>query len=79
MFGLPAEDDGTRNDPLIGQNIISGTHYEPDFDALRAASTHIVLAAGAESKGELANRVAGAVAERLGTAPVIFPATTAAF
>ena len=56
MFGLPAEDDGTRTDPLLGQNIITCTHYEPDFDALRAASTRIVLAAGAESEGQLAHR-----------------------
>ena len=67
MFGLPAEDDGTRTDPLLGQNIITCTHYEPDFDALRAASTRIVLAAGAESEGEMAHRGAEAVAERLGT------------
>ena len=46
MFGLPAEDDGNRNDALLGQNIISCTHYQPDFDALRAASTRIVVAAG---------------------------------
>lgn len=32
--------------------MISGTHYEPDFDALHAASTRIVVAAGAESEGE---------------------------
>ena len=32
------------------------THFEPDFDALRAASTRIVVAAGAESEGELAHR-----------------------
>ena len=25
MFGLPTEDDGTRTDPLLGQNIISCT------------------------------------------------------
>ena len=42
MFGLPTEDDGNRTDPLLGQNIITCTHYEPDFDALRAASTRIV-------------------------------------
>jgi pimeloyl-ACP methyl ester carboxylesterase len=72
-FGLPTEDDGSRNDPLLGQNMISCTHYEPDFDALRAASTRIILAAGAESDGELAHRGALAVAERLGTTPVIFP------
>ncbi len=73
MFGLPTEDDGTRTDPLLGQNIISCTHYEPDFEALRRASTRIVLAAGAESDGEMAHRGAEAVAERLGTTPVIFP------
>ncbi len=37
MFGLPTEDDGNRTDPLLGQNIITCTHYEPDFEALRAA------------------------------------------
>jgi pimeloyl-ACP methyl ester carboxylesterase len=78
MFGLPTEDDGARNDPLLGQNMVSCTHYEPDFDALGAASTRIVMAAGAESDGELAHRGAIAVAERLGVGPVIFPATTVA-
>jgi pimeloyl-ACP methyl ester carboxylesterase len=72
-FGLPTEDDGSRDDPLMGQNIISVSHYAFDFDALRAASTRIVLANGAESAGEMANRAAAAVAERLGTAPVTFP------
>jgi pimeloyl-ACP methyl ester carboxylesterase len=73
MFGLPTEDDGSRTDVLLAQNIITTTHYEPDFDALRGASTRIVLAAGTESEGEMANRGAHAVAERLGTEPVIFP------
>ena len=73
MFGLPTEDDGSRNDPLLGQNIVSCTHYVLDFDALRAAPTRIVIAAGAESEGELAHRAAVAVAERLGVTPVIFP------
>lgn len=79
MFGLPTEDDGSRNDPMVGQNIVSLTHYEPDFEALRTASTRIVVAAGAESTGELANRGAHAVAERLGTTPVTFPGGHAGF
>jgi hypothetical protein len=29
MFGLPVQDDGSRDDPLLGQNIVSSTHYEP--------------------------------------------------
>lgn len=73
MFGMPAEDDGTRTDVMLAQNIIGTTHYEPAFDALRKASTRIVIAAGAESEGEMANRGAHATAERLGQQPVIFP------
>jgi pimeloyl-ACP methyl ester carboxylesterase len=72
-FGLPTEDDGARDDVLLGQNLVTCTHYDPDFDALRAASTRIVVAAGAESEGELAHRAAVAVAERLGTQAVVFP------
>ena len=72
-FGLPTEDDGSRNDVLFGQNIIATTHYRPDFEALRAASTRIVLAARADSEGEMAHRAALGIAERLGTTPVIFP------
>jgi hypothetical protein len=72
-FGLPTEDDGTRDDPMVGQNIVTGTHHEHDFDALRAASTRIVVGAGVESEGELAHRAALAVAERLGTEAVMFP------
>jgi pimeloyl-ACP methyl ester carboxylesterase len=72
-FGLPTEDDGSRNDPLLGQNMVSCTHYAHDCEAVRAASTRVVIAAGTESEGEMANRAAVAVAERLGTAPVTFP------
>jgi pimeloyl-ACP methyl ester carboxylesterase len=72
-FGMPTEDDGNRTDVMLGQNIINGTHYEPDFDAIKSASTRIVIAAGAESEGEMANRCGHAVAERLGTTPIIFP------
>jgi pimeloyl-ACP methyl ester carboxylesterase len=73
MFGLPAEDDGSRTDPMLGQHMITSTHYEPDFDALRSASTRIVMAAGEESEGQMTSRGAFAVAERLGAKPVVFP------
>ena len=78
-FGLPTEDDGSRDDPMVGENIIAGTHHEHDFDALRAASTRIVMAAGAESEGEMPHRCALAVAERLGSEAVIFPSHHAGF
>jgi pimeloyl-ACP methyl ester carboxylesterase len=72
-FGLPAEDDGGRDDPMLGGHIVACTHYELDFAALQAASTRIVVGAGAESEGEFTHRAALAVAERLGTEAVIFP------
>src|SRR4051794_22867285 len=46
MFGLPTDDDGSRTDPLLGQNMISCNYYEHDFDALRRASTRIVVGVG---------------------------------
>jgi hypothetical protein len=60
-------------------DIIATTTYEFDFEALHDTSTRIVVAAGAESDGELAHRAALAVAERLGTAAVIFPSHHAGF
>lgn len=74
-FGLPVEmtEPSPGNDPMFEQNLVASTHYQHDFDALRAASTQIVLAVGAESVGEIAHRAGVAVAERLGREPVIFP------
>ncbi|MFB7724454.1 alpha/beta fold hydrolase [Nocardia sp. NPDC056100] len=79
MFGLPTEDDGTRNDALLGQNLISCTHYEHDFDALRAASTRIVIAVGVESEGEFAHRGGLGVAELIGVEPTVYPSNHAGF
>lgn len=78
-FGLPAEDDGSRNDPLLGQNLVTCCLYEPDFGALLAAPTRIVVAVGAESEDELAHRSGRGVAERLGLSPVVFPSNHAGF
>ena len=73
MFGLPTADDGSRNDPLVGQNIITCNAYEHDFDALRAASTRIVIGIGEETGEALVARASRVVADRLGVAPVTFP------
>jgi hypothetical protein len=64
---------------MLGQHIINTTSYEPDYDALRAGATRIIIAAGSESAGEMAQRGALAVAERLGTTAVMFPSNHAGF
>ena len=78
-FGLPTEDDGSRDDVLLGQNLVTCLHYEIDFDALQAASTRLVIGVGAESQGELAHRAGEAVAQRLGTTAVTFPSNHGGF
>jgi pimeloyl-ACP methyl ester carboxylesterase len=71
--GLPTEDDGKRDHPLLGPHMVYVSQYEPEFDSLRATSTRIVIAGGAESEDTFPYRAAMAVAERLGTEAVIFP------
>jgi pimeloyl-ACP methyl ester carboxylesterase len=72
-FGLPVQDDGSRDHPLVGLNMISTPGYRHDFDALRAAPVRIVIGVGAASAAMVAGRAGTAVAERLGTEPVTFP------
>ncbi|GAA5111614.1 alpha/beta hydrolase [Haloechinothrix salitolerans] len=73
QFGLPTEDDGSRNDPLLGTAMLTVPTYELDFDALKTASTTIHLAAGVESEGQMTARATRVVADRLGTEVVLFP------
>jgi pimeloyl-ACP methyl ester carboxylesterase len=73
MFGLPTEDDGSRNDALLGQNLRGCTSYQPDFDALAKAKDRIVIGVGEESSNALAGRGGQAAAAQLGLTPVTFP------
>lgn len=72
-FGLPTDDDGSRDDPLFGVNMITLPRFTPDFAAIAAAPTRIVLGVGEESTGQMTARAAAAVAARLGTTAVVFP------
>jgi pimeloyl-ACP methyl ester carboxylesterase len=72
-FGLPAGDDGSRDHPLVGLNMLTTPSYEHDFSAVRAAPTRVVIGVGTTSAAMVAGRAGAAVAERLGTEPVTFP------
>jgi pimeloyl-ACP methyl ester carboxylesterase len=72
-FGLPAADDGTRDDPLVGQNMVTCNEYAQDFAALRATPTRIVVGVGAASGEALPARAGRIVAARLGVESVVFP------
>jgi pimeloyl-ACP methyl ester carboxylesterase len=60
-------------DHFLAHLIRPTTRYRPDIAALRAAPTRIVVAAGATSTGQLANRSAVALASQLGTPVAEFP------
>jgi len=79
MFGLPTEDDGSRDDALLGQNLRGCTSYQPDFDALDKAKDRIVIAVGEESSNQLAGRGGQAAAARLDLTPVTFPSNHGGF
>ncbi|GAA4894031.1 alpha/beta fold hydrolase [Streptomonospora salina] len=78
-YGLPTEDDGSRDDPLVGHNIRTCCSYRLDYDAVAAAPTRAVLAVGRESGGELSARGAVGVAQRLGIEPTMFPSHHAGY
>ena len=73
QFGMPTEDDGGRDDPLLSDRSWAITGYRPDVDALAAAPTRIVIAVGEESLGTFTGRSAVATAELLGQQPAVFP------
>ena len=73
QFGLPAEDDGSRDDPLLSDRSSAVAAYRPDPEALAAAPTRIVIAVGEESAGVFTGRTSVAMARLLGRDATVFP------
>ncbi|GIF19608.1 pimeloyl-ACP methyl ester carboxylesterase [Actinoplanes tereljensis] len=73
MFGMPADDDGKRDDPLLSKKSWPITDYQPDADALKAAPTRIVIAVGEETQDAYTARTAHGVAKLLGQEATVFP------
>jgi pimeloyl-ACP methyl ester carboxylesterase len=72
-FGFPADDDGSRDDPLFSVNMRTLPTFPFDLEAVAAAPTRVVVGVGEESTGQMTARSAEAVAARLGLVPVVFP------
>jgi pimeloyl-ACP methyl ester carboxylesterase len=72
-FGMPADDDGSRDDPLLSDRSWAVSSYRPDVDALAAAPTRVVIAVGEESRGTFTGRTSVATAELLGQQATEFP------
>ena len=73
MFGMPADDDGKRDDPLLSKSSWAVSDYRPDAGLLKAAPTRIVIAVGEESAGTYTARTALGMAALLGQEAAVFP------
>jgi pimeloyl-ACP methyl ester carboxylesterase len=73
QFGMPTEDDGSRDNPLLSDASWPVSAYRPDVERLAAAPTRIVIAVGEESAGIFTGRAAEATAELLGQKVTVFP------
>ena len=73
MFGMSADDDGSRDDPLLSDRSWAVSSYHPDAGALAAAPTRVVIAVGEESLGTFTGRTSLATAELLGQQATVFP------
>ncbi len=72
-FGMPTEDDGSRDSPLLSDRSWAVSSYRPDVEALAAAPTRIVIAVGEESEQTFTGRTSLATAELLGQQATMFP------
>ncbi len=73
QFGMPTEDDGSRDDPLLSDRSWVVTSYHLEVDALAAAPTRVVIAVGEESLSTFTGRTSVATAELLGQQATVFP------
>ncbi|MEU6674033.1 alpha/beta hydrolase [Streptomyces sp. NPDC046925] len=72
-FGMPTEDDGSRDDPLLSDRSWAISSYRPDPEAIAAAPTRVVIAVGEESANVQTGRTSEATAELLGQRVTVFP------
>jgi len=73
QFGMPTQDDGSRDDPLLSGAGDAVSGYRPDFEAIHAAPTRVVIAVGVESQGTFTDRTSRATAQALGQEVTVFP------
>ena len=73
VFGMPTEDDGRRDDPLLSDLSWAVPLYTPDIEALKASPTRIVVAVGEESVKVYTGRTSLALAQALGQQATVFP------
>jgi hypothetical protein len=73
LFGMPTDDDGSRDDPLLSERSDAVSSYLPDIEALVAAPTRVVIGVGQETGNRFTGRTSVATAALLGEPVTVFP------
>jgi pimeloyl-ACP methyl ester carboxylesterase len=74
MFGREKSPQEVAEERFFYLHELRGTaSWAPDLDALRAASTHLVIGIGETSAGQFCDRTSRALAAELKIEPVLFP------
>ena len=79
QFGMPTDDDGRRDDPLLSGTANAITSFRPDPSALSVAATRVVVAVAAESGDTLTGRTTRALGQLLALPVTEFPSHHAGF
>lgn len=69
----PTEKDEAEAARFFVHDLVPTSHYVPDFDALGASASRIVIGLGADSGHLVTTRTSEAVAARLGMGTTVFP------
>jgi pimeloyl-ACP methyl ester carboxylesterase len=72
-FGMPSDDDGSRDDPLLSGVANDVTAFDLDVEAVTAAPTRVVVAGGVESRNAMTWRTSEATAAALDLPLTEFP------
>ena len=73
MFGMPTEDDGNRGDMLLSERAVTVTEVRSDLDAVGPPRPASCSASARRTVTPSPPGPTRALAERLGTEPVVFP------
>ncbi|MBO0608086.1 alpha/beta hydrolase [Myceligenerans salitolerans] len=72
-FGIPAEDDGARDDVMFSSSMVWMPRHQPDWTALARPGTRVVIGVGADTGDEITGRASRGAARQLGQEATVFP------
>lgn len=73
MFGGERDAQSVSDEQHFANELRPTTRWVPDLDTLRSGRSRVVVGIGEDSSGQVCDRTSRALAQALGTEPVLFP------